>query len=206
MRAAVKMDHWGCKGLVAHTAIVFPGTPLGVTRSLRASVTLSVAAAAAATLESTRVPSSSPPAPLRASSVTSLVLAIASVCSLIAMTFQAPAPPLASKVSSLSQGEPPLAAAAVVMSPVTAGVAWQTVLWSVMVAASPMAAVCASTSPVEAAAVVGTVSLAEASLSSARTPTGRVVGDVVGVSCSSCDCDCVDVGGLLPSGLRTFFS
>ena len=43
-------------------------------------------------------------------------------------------------------------------------------LWSVMVAASPMVVLCASTSPVEAAAVVGTVPLAEVDLVAARTP------------------------------------
>ena len=42
-------------------------------------------------------------------------------------------------------------------------------LWPVMVPAS-MVAVCASTSPVEAAAVVGTVPLAEVDLVAARTP------------------------------------
>ena len=52
----------------------------------------------------------------------------------------------------------------------TAGVAWQTVLWSVMVVASPMVVVWASTLPVEAAVVVGTVPMAEAALAAARTP------------------------------------
>ena len=126
-----------------------------------------------------------------------MVSAIGPVCSLTAVTFRAPAPPLVSRVSSLSQGGPPSTAAAVVMSPVTARAGWQTVLWSVMVTASPIVVVCVDLAggghcggwdhPV-GGGFLGRCSDA----------TGRVVGDVVGVSCSGYDCDCVGVGGLLP--------
>ena len=86
-------------------------------------MTLSVVAAAA-TVESTRIPSSSLLAPLRASSVTSLVVAIAPVWTLTVVTFQALVPPPVSRVASLSKGGPSPAPAALVMSRLTAGVAW----------------------------------------------------------------------------------
>ena len=148
-----------------------------------------------ATLKSTRVPSSSRPAPLRASLVTSVASAIPPVYSLTAVTFRALAPPLVSTVSSLLQRGPPTAAAAVAMSPVTAGVAWQTVLLSVMVAASPIVRVDLADG---GCCNCWDCPVGGSCLGRGSDATGRVVGDVVGVSCSGCDCDCVGVGSLFP--------
>ena len=67
--ASAEMNHRSRQGLAAHSEI-FWGVHSGLpSRVLRSSVTLSVEAVAAVTLESTLVPSFSPAAPLRASSV-----------------------------------------------------------------------------------------------------------------------------------------
>ena len=90
------------------------------------SATLSFVAAVAA-LGSMRVPSLPPPAPPLASPVGAFVALIAPVWSLIVVVFRAPGLPLVlvSRVPapSSSGGRPP-ATAALVVSPVTAGVAW----------------------------------------------------------------------------------
>ena len=69
MGAGAEINHRGCQGLVARNNL--QGAPLGAAQVLRASVTLSMVAVAAVTLQSTLAPSSSPPAPLRALPVAS---------------------------------------------------------------------------------------------------------------------------------------